>query len=71
MGDSFGSWLILLVALLAGLVVGWVLLRGRRGEPPASTTASATTSEPTPAATVSEPIPAAVETETTPAAVET
>ncbi|MFI7552992.1 helix-hairpin-helix domain-containing protein [Micromonospora sediminimaris] len=47
MGESFGSWLILLVALLAGLAVGWVLLRGRRSEPPAPTagTASDATTE--------------------------
>ncbi|WBB52640.1 helix-hairpin-helix domain-containing protein [Verrucosispora sp. WMMD573] len=76
MGESFGSWLILLVALLAGLAVGWVLLRGRRAEPPAAagteTTNSArpepTEAEPTP--TVAEPIGGSTEVPATDAPAE-
>ncbi|TCB98557.1 hypothetical protein E0H26_09335 [Micromonospora zingiberis] len=45
--DSFGSWLILLVVLLAGLAAGWLVLRSRRDEPPASTN-RATTQAPGP-----------------------
>ncbi|MFV2102412.1 helix-hairpin-helix domain-containing protein [Micromonospora sp. LOL_024] len=61
MGESFGSWLILLVALLVGLAAGWVLLRRRRDEPPAPTTGTTGegTTEAAPAATAGTDQPAA------------
>ncbi|MBQ1050041.1 hypothetical protein KBX50_16400 [Micromonospora sp. C51] len=74
MGESFGSWLILLVALLAGLAVGWVLLRGRRSEPPAPTAGTASdatteASEPAPVAAGTAQSTAATEPTTEPASV--
>ncbi|RQX20066.1 hypothetical protein DLJ57_28020, partial [Micromonospora chalcea] len=60
MPSSFGQWLFVILALLIGLVAGWVLF-GRRPGAPATPTVegapavTATVDEPRPVAVVDEP----------------
>lgn len=71
MPSSFGQWLFVILALLIGLVAGWVLF-GRRPGAPATPTVegapavTATVDEPRPVAVVDEPPATATVTEPAP-----
>lgn len=71
MPSSFGQWLFVILALLIGLVAGWVLF-GRRPGAPATPTVegapavTATVEEPRPVAVVDEPPATATVTEPAP-----